>query len=174
MKTNKTRTESICIDNKFLYSTDVLYRIENHYKKREFYKALDIISKNIEIINIPSFCELSIFFDIIASILWKIGETDKAYIFWKKSYEIDKNNRHSKLSLDFLFDDKAKESYLCDLFINLKMNEFISNKSYCSEKEKKDMVKFLLDYWNKNLSNKNLSQFEDIDLVDYFISLKIF
>ncbi|HOJ65141.1 MAG TPA: hypothetical protein PLE45_12060 [Spirochaetota bacterium] len=169
----KCKTDTIVLEKGFVYSTDLLFNIEQFYRKKRFNEALKIISKNINLIDIPSFKELSIFFDIVASILWKLGERNKAYLFWKKSYEIDNNNRHSKLSLDFLFNKKVKERYLYELFIRLKMNEFLSKKCFCSKEEKEKMVEFLTDYWNKNLAKKDLSQFDEIEAADYFISIRI-
>lgn len=170
----KCKQWPIIINKDFVKSAELLSDIERNYKNKNFSNALKIISKNINLINIPSFSELSIFFDIVASILWKMGKNNKAYLFWKKSYEIDKNNRHSKLSLDFLFNNEERKKYFYELFIRLKMNEFLSNKGNCSKEKKKKIIKFLTNYWDKNLSNKNWEEFDDIEIADYFIGLKIF
>lgn len=175
MKIRKKRKEKyILIDKNFLNSVEILYKIERLYKKRQFNEALELISRYINYINIPSLEQLSIFFDIVASILWKIGENNKAYDCWKKSYDINNNNRHSRLSLDFLCNNEIKKRYLCEMFINLKMNEFIAKKGYYSENEKNEFIIFLYDYWYKNLSNKDLTQFDEIEVADYFIGLNIF
>ncbi len=170
----RSRAEYIPIDRDFLYSIEVLDSIEQLYKRKEFGKALKVISKNINYIKIPSLVELSIFFDVVASILWKLGESNKAYQCWKKSYEIDNNNRHSKLSLDFLFNNEIREKYLCEMFVKLKMNEFIACNHFSSEEEKFKMIEFLSNYWEQNLANKDLTKFDDIELIEYFIGLKVF
>lgn len=173
----KTKTigkpDCIYIDKGFVDSVSLISSIEQTYKCKQFEKALFIIKDSLNEINIPSLKELSIYFDIIASILWKIGQKESAYNFWKKSFEIDKNNRHSQLSLSILFNDKTNNYF--DLFIRIKFNEFYSSKKLF-EKFKCDdkfYYNYLIDYWTKNLSGMNFNNFEETDLAEIFINIKL-
>lgn len=162
--------------NDFFKSLNLVSFVEKRYKSKNFEEALAILQRGLEGITIASFRELSVYFDIIASILWKIGEKENAYKFWKKSYETDKTNRRSELSLRLLFDNQDKRNYYQELFIRLKFNEYFSNKKLLSlfGANEKFVLDYLTNFWENNIGANTLEKYDELELVDYFIKLKVF
>ncbi|OHD06425.1 MAG: hypothetical protein A2086_13405 [Spirochaetes bacterium GWD1_27_9] len=165
------------INTNFISSIDVFSQSFEMYKRKNYEKALCLLEKSLQSIEIPSFCILSEYYDLAASILWKIGESEKSYALWQKSLSFDNYNRHSYLSLSLLY---KQQTDFCQLFIQIKLNEYYSLREYCenagafSQQEQEKVVDYLLFFWNKNLTNKNYTEMDELELVDYFIGLKVF
>ncbi|HRU43037.1 MAG TPA: hypothetical protein P5322_00790 [Spirochaetota bacterium] len=162
--------------NDFFNSLSLVSFVEKRYKSKNFEEALVILQNGLKRITITSFAELSVYFDIIASILWKIGKRENAYKFWKKSYETDKTNRRSELSLRLLFNNEDKRNYYQELFIRLKFNEYFSNKKLLSlfGTNENFVLSYLTNFWERNIVATTLEKYDELELVDYFIKLKVF
>ncbi|HOV15772.1 MAG TPA: hypothetical protein PK771_15895 [Spirochaetota bacterium] len=168
------------INSNFISSDSLFCGMREWYKKKNYNGALLILEDTLRNINIDSKSELSNFYDLAASILWKIGEKNEAHKLWQKSYNFDSNNRHTLLSLKILFNENVNYSYFFELFIKIKYNEYFSLKEEKEENccldffEEDKVLNYLITFWEKNLSSKNLDEMDELELVDYFINLEVF
>jgi tetratricopeptide (TPR) repeat protein len=165
--------------NNFLKCIDSLKEAEGKYKCHCYKDALNLLKESLDKIQDPSSYILSQYYDMVASILWKIGDKDKAHVLWEKSLSYDGNNRHSSLSLSILYEKDDYLSVICELFIKLKLNEYYSMKNMdedkaCDPYEEEKIMNYLLQFWKNNLSSLNLENMDELEMVDYFINLKVF
>jgi hypothetical protein len=162
------------LNNNFTESLQFFYEAEEKYKDRKFTEALNLLENSLCGIEMPSSYILSKYYDFVASILWKIKEYDKSYYLWQKSLEYDDTNRHSQLSLSMLFDNTKLDVDVCELFIKIKLNEYYCScgkKAFPCEEEK--IIKYLLHFWENNLSSVNFDEMDELEIVDYFINVKV-
>jgi hypothetical protein len=168
-----------CFDNNFINSINILNLAEEKYKLGLFEESLCLLENSLEEIEMPSTFILSKYYDITASILWKLGEREKSYYLWKKSLHYDGENRHSSLSLSILFDQTEFISDICELFIQIKLNEFLSQTcescgNVFDRIDEEKIINYLLHFWENNLSSTKLEKMDELELVDYFINIKVF
>ncbi|HPO49201.1 MAG TPA: hypothetical protein PLO89_02655 [Spirochaetota bacterium] len=175
-------------DNFLEFSTDIKFSgreslfcfMEDSYKKRDYGGALACLDDTLRKAVIDSSPALSRYYDLTASLLWKIGEREAARLLWLKSCQYDGTNRHSLLSLHLLFQENEVLSNIFELFIKVKLNEYYSLKEEAESNccldffEEERVVDFLSNYWKNNLSDKNLEGMDELELVDYFINLEVF
>ena len=165
--------------NNFLKSIDIFKKAENKYKCHCYRDALNLLKESLDKIDNPSNQTLSIYYDMVASILWKIGDKIQACCLWKKSLNYNLNNRHSCLSLSMLYNKEDYLSVICELFIQIKMNEYYCLKNECEDHsydalEEEKIINYLLQFWKNNLSSQNLEKMDELEMVDYFINIKVF
>ena len=167
-------------NSKFIEHNSILCWMERCYKKKDYGNALICLNNSLHKVDALSSFALSKFYDLTASLFWKLGEKDKAHSLWQKSCNYDNNNRHSLLSLHLLFKENRELSNLFELFIKIKLNEYYSLKeeqedNCCLDFFEEDRVlKYLVQFWEQNLSDKHLENMDELEIVDYFINLEIF
>jgi hypothetical protein len=165
--------------NNFLKSADSFHEAEARYKCHCYKDALNLLKESLQKIDNPSDFILSQYYDMVASILWKIGDREKARCLWKKSFDYDNTNRHSYLSFSLLYDKSDYLSVICELFIQIKLNEYYCLKQNYEDEtvdmyEEEKIINYLLQFWKNNLSSVDLEKMDELELVDYFINIKVF
>lgn len=162
-------------------SSMIFYRVEDRYRKKDYKNALAFLENSLQKIDIESAALLSRYYDLAASLLWKLGEKEGAHSLWLKSCDYDNTNRHSALSLALLFEENPLLSNICELFVKLKLNEYYSLKDEYEENkccldcfEEDRVLKYLLNFWEDNLASKNLETMDELELVEFFINLEVF
>jgi tetratricopeptide (TPR) repeat protein len=178
MEESKNKLEC-CIHNEFLDSLNVFNKAALMYRKKHFKEALSLLEESLQEINVPTAAILSRYYDFAASILWKIGQQDKSFYLWEKSLQYDHKNRHSQLSISMLFDKPDTTDDVCELFIKIKLNEFFcmrgeGYKTCHNSIGEEKIINYLLQFWEKNLSSMNFDETDELEIVDYFINLKVF
>ena len=177
MGNNAKKLKEIIINRHFINSTEILDKINILYNQKEYKKALLFLEKYLQNLTIRSPFILSRFFDIAASILWKMGEKGKSLLLWEESLRIDGTNRHSFLSLALFSDRDKSASSIFELFMQIKMNEYYSHRNSINtsfyKNEEESMMNQLICFWDENLSKKQLNKMNELELVEYFIDLKI-
>ncbi len=150
------------------------------YKKKDYSEALIYLENFLKSTDVNSQDDLSELYDLAASILWKMGEKNKAFELWQKSYSCNNNNRHTILSLKMLFGIQDTVSPFFELFVRLKYNEYYSHKKEKNEcccldfLEEDRLLSYLVNYWEKNLTDKKFHTMDELEVVEYFINLNIF
>ncbi len=163
----------IVIEGDFLESAEILKEAHFLYKKRDYRGVLTYLEDNLKGLNITCSFILSEYFDLVASVLWKLCEYEDAFKLWNKSAAYNVKNRHSSICVS-LFNESIKQDDTFVTFINIMLDIYKKDHSgVITDLEEDAIIDALLDYWNTELDIDVISGMNGDELFEYLSGLKI-
>ncbi len=179
------------LDNDFVEVIRLMDQVNILYHKKEFCSAIYLLDNSLGDLRLNSESVLSSVFDMVASILWKMGNRDEAMTFWKEAIKVDMNNRHAFLALSMFYNKKQYVDNKYELFVKTKLNEFIF--SHMEDEQialRKDIYREYSDLINEELYNilikkikyawdskvrvNDIDDLSENELVEYYMSVNCF
>lgn len=160
------------INNDFVESVSIIKKADDLYRKKLYLEALRVLESAAFSIQGCSKRMESLYFDFIASLLWKLNDHVNAKLFWEKALNLNSKNRHANICMNILCDTET-ENNLFLLFLQIKISEISSTAGISPEEIEPDIIITLSEYWEENLNDFDFSDFSEAEIVDYFINIKL-